>query len=271
MKTLSINFYNSNINETLRNEFMQAVQHENALMNISLLDDTIAKLTTKIANTKELYTIEEIEAFKVQLKTVTDTRLKYEAEVYNTEEVYNKVIASMTEKNDNHFGNKKDVVRTVLRVLASWNNSKLVKLAIIPAFQSPALYNALETIHVNSNAGENGNIVMSKEVKDAYKNATKELDSIIKNTFSLAFETPYTSKTRVKMTAEDRKLLNDCYIKGFSNKFDIDDKKGIVTFKERQVNTLVKAKKNRKTGETTYDYSGLASTIANIVLKHYFA
>ena len=71
------------------------------------------------------------------------------------------------------------------------------------------------------------------------------------------------------MTAEDRKLLNDCYIKGFTNKFDVDD--DVVTFKKRQINTLVKIRKDRKTKKETVDYSGLASVIANIVLKHYFA
>ena len=176
----------------------------------------------------------------------------------------------MSTRNENGFGNSKDVVRTVLRVLATWDNSKLVKYAIIPAFESPALYEALETIHITSKSRDNGELVMSDEVKSAYKKASAELESIIKNTFSLPFETVYTSKTRVKMTAEDKKLLNDCYIKGFSNKFDTDDD-GTVTFKKRTINTLVKAKKDRKTGETTYDYSGLAGTIANIVMKHYFA
>jgi len=176
----------------------------------------------------------------------------------------------MSLRNANGFGNNKDVVRTVLRVLASWDNSKLVKYAIIPAFSSPALYEALETIHVTSKAGDNGNIIMSKEVKEAYKNASNELESIIKNTFSLPFATDYTDKTRVKITADDKKLLNDCYIKGFSNKFDTDDN-GVVTFKKRTINTLVKAKKDKKTQETTYDYSGLAGVIANIVMKHYFA
>ena len=145
-----------------------------------------------------------------------------------------------------------------------------MKYAIIPAFESPALYEALEAIHVNSVANENGELSMTKEVKEAYKKASTELESIIKNTFSLTYETAYTSKTRVKMDAPDKKLLNDCYIKGFSNKFDTDDD-GVVTFKKRQINTLVKAKKNRKTGEVSYDYSGLASTISNIVIKHYFA
>ena len=73
------------------------------------------------------------------------------------------------------------------------------------------------------------------------------------------------------MTAEDKKLLNDCYIKGFSNKFSVDRKTGVVSFDERKINTLVTVKENKKTGKLTYNYTGLASTIANIVLKHYFA
>lgn len=269
--TLAINFYAEKIENTVKAEFMQAVAHENYAMSIQLLNDTIAKLENKIANTNGTYSEEEVQAFQVQLDSNIESRTKFESELADTLEVYTKVVNAMSAKNKDGFGNHKDVVRTVLRVLASYNNSKLVKYAIIPAFESPALYEALEAIHINSKAGENGNITMSKEVKEAYKKASAELESIIKNTFSLPFETAYTSKTRVKMNAEDKKLLNDCYVKGFSNKFDTDDETGIVTFKKRQVNTLVKVKKDRKTQTLIYDYSGLASTISNIVIKHYFA
>lgn len=268
--TLSINFYAETINDTTKAEFMQAVAHENSEMNVQLLSDSIAKLEKKIANENGNYSDEEVQAFQVQLDSAIATRTEFEEKSATTLEVYTKVVDAMSIKNKDGFGNKKDVVRTVLRVLASWDNSKLVKYAIIPAFESPALYEALEAIHINSVANENGELSMTKEVKDAYKKASSELESIIKNTFSLPFETVYTSKTRVKLNAEDKKLLNDCYIKGFSNKFDTDDD-GNVTFKKRQINTLVKAKKNRKTGEVSYDYSGLASTISNIVIKHYFA
>ena len=267
---LSINFYAETINDSAKTDFMQAVAHENYEMTIQLLNDTIAKLEKKIANDNGTYTDEEVQAFESQKIELEESRTQYEEKSASTLEVYNKVVDAMSIKNKDGFGNKKDVVRTVLRVLASWDNSKLVKYAIIPAFESPALYEALEAIHINSVANENGELSMTKEVKDAYKKASAELESIIKNTFSLPFETVYTSKTRVKLNAEDKKLLNDCYIKGFSNKFDTDDD-GNVTFKKRQINTLVKAKKNRKTGEVSYDYSGLASTISNIVIKHYFA
>lgn len=275
--TLSINFYKKNITEELRNDFHSAISYENADMNIQLLDTDISRLETRITNLKnnedktEEEKAVELADLTAKLEEKKVLRSEFEQKKADLVEVYNKVVSAMSEKNADHFGNNKDVVRTVLRVLATWNNSKLVKYAIIPAFKDETLYNALETIHVTSKAGENGNLVMSKEVKEAYKTASAQLETIIKTTFSLPFETPYTDKTRVKLTAEDKKLLNDCYIRGFSNKFDTDEDTGKVSFKKRQINTLVKAKKNHKTGKMEYDYSGLATTIANIVIKHYFA
>lgn len=281
MKTLSINFYASNITNELKEEFQQAISHELADMNIEALNDSISRLGKRASSIRkdidengddDVYSkTRKLDGILASIEDNKEERTKCKEAKEETLEVYNKVVTAMSKKNADHFGNSKDVVRTVLRVLATWDNSKLVKYAIIPAFKSPALYEALETIHINSKAGDDGNLVMSKEVKEAYKKASQELETIIKTTFSLPFETPYTDKTRVKLTAEDKKLLNDCYIKGFSNKFDVDDEKGTVSFKKRQVNTLVKAKKNRKTGEITYDYSGLASTISNIIIKHYFA
>lgn len=280
MTTLSINFYAGNINDTLKAEFMQAVNHELAGMNIESLNDSIDRLDKQATSLRKDITDngddeagtkqKKLDGILATINDNKDLRTKCEESQAQTLDIYNKVVSAMSEKNKDHFGNNKDVVRTVLRVLATWNNSKLVKYAIIPAFQSPALYEALEAIHINSKAGEDGNITMSKEVKDAYKKASQELETIIKTTFSLPFETPYTDKTRVKLTADDKKLLNDCYVKGFSNKFDTDDD-GNVSFKKRQINTLVKAKKNKKTQEVTYDYSGLATVISNIVIKHYFA
>ena len=278
--TLSINFYAEGITEELKNNFMQAVSHELADMNIASLNDSISRLEKQAssiqkdindngddeAGTKQ----KKLDGINATISDNKDTREKWEKSQEQTLDIYNAVVTTMSEKNKDHFGNSKDVVRTVLRVLATWNDSKLVKYAIIPAFQSPALYDALETIHITSTANENGELSMTKEVKEAYKKASQELETIIKTTFSLPFETPYTAKTRVKLTADDKKLLNDCYVKGFSNKFDTDDD-GKVTFKKRQINTLVKAKKNKKTQEVTYDYSGLASVISNIVIEHYFA
>lgn len=276
MLNLNINFLNQEATIDQTKDFMLAVEHEESEMTIQLIKDDITRTKKRLDNldSNETKTEEQKELERKALEEkLAELEKDLESEQENsafTRETYEKVIADMTQENHDHFKNDKDVVRTVLRVLATWNNSKLVKYAIIPAFESPALYEALEAIHINSNAGEDGALVMSKEVKEAYKKASQELETIIKKTFSLPFATPYTEKTRVKLTAEDKKLLNDCYVKGFKNNFSIDEKTGSVNFNRRQINTLVKAKRNKKTNKMEYDYSGLADCISAIVIKHYF-
>ncbi len=276
MLNLNINFLNQEATIDQTKDFMLAVEHEESEMTIQLIKDDITRTKKRLDNldSNETKTEEQKELERKALEEkLAELEKDLESEQENsafTRETYEKVIADMTQENHDHFKNDKDVVRTVLRVLATWNNSKLVKYAIIPAFESPALYEALEAIHINSNAGEDGALVMSKEVKEAYKKASQELETIIKKTFSLPFATPYTEKTRVKLTAEDKKLLNDCYVKGFKNNFSIDEKTGSVNFNKRQINTLVKAKRNKKTNKMEYDYSGLADCISAIVIKHYF-
>ena len=276
MLNLNINFLNKEATIDQTKDFMFAVEHEESEMTIQLIKDDITRTKKRLDNldSSETKTEEQKELERKALEEkLSELEKDLESEQENsafTRETYEKVIADMTQENHDHFKNDKDVVRTVLRVLATWNNSKLVKYAIIPAFESPELYEALETIHINSNAGDDGALVMSKEVKEAYKKASQELETIIKKTFSLPFVTPYTEKTRVKLTAEDKKLLNDCYVKGFKNNFSIDEKTGSVNFNKRQINTLVKAKRNKKTNKMEYDYSGLADCISAIVIKHYF-
>jgi hypothetical protein len=275
--TLAINFFAEDITVALRNEFMDAVDYEAASMNIQMLEADIARLNTQVTNLKNNQNKTEEEKavaladLEQKIEDKTAAVVEFKSETERLQSVYDKVITTMSQKNKDGYGNSKDVVRTVLRVLGSWNNSKLTKYAIIPAFESPALHDALETIHILSKADENGAVIMSDDVKAAYKKVSAELETIIKVTFSLPFETSYTSKTRVKLTAEDKKLLNDCYIKSFRNKYDIDEETGKVSFKKRQINTLVKGKMNKQTKKMEYDYSALASTISEIVIKHYFA
>ena len=271
-KTLLINFYANNITENNKIEFTTAIEHEFYSMNIQLAEANKRTLEKKLVRAEKedsTATPEEIEGIKASINKLMTTINQLQEDADFTLDVYNKVVETMSLKNENHFGNDKNVVMTVLRVLAALNDTKLMKYAIIPAFKTPELYDALETIHITSKAGEVGNLTMNKEVKEAYKKASDELERIIKVHFSLPFETPYTSKTRIKITAEDKKLLHDCYIKGFANKFSTDED-GNISFNKRTINTLVSKKINKKTNEIIYDYSKLATTICNIVIKHYF-
>jgi len=276
MMNLNINFLNESATVEQVKNLHVAINHEGTEMSIQLCKDDISRTEKQISNLEKAESKtedqkeKEREALNAKLDDLKEALEKLKTDAAETLPVYTQVVTEMSVKNENHFGNDKDVVRTVLRILATWDNSKLIKYAIIPAFQSPELYNALEAIHVSSKASQKACMDKKKCRKKNSKNIHAELETIIKKTFSLPFETPYTTKTRVKLTAEDKKLLNDCYVKGFTNKFSVDEKTGNVDFSKRQVNTLVKAKRNKKTGKVEYDYSGLAVTIANIVIKHYF-
>ena len=147
--TLSINFYSENITTEDKTKFMEAIAHESYDMNISLVNDKITSLDRKL-NKKDI-TQEEIQAIESEKSELIETRTQLEDKKAETLEVYTSVVNEMSLKNEHGFGNSKDAVRTVLRVLATWNNSKLVKYAIIPCFESPRLYKALETIHIDKN------------------------------------------------------------------------------------------------------------------------
>ena len=152
LTTLSINFYAGKINDTLKAEFMQAVNHETADMTIAYLNDAISRLQKQAGSLrKDIDENGDDEGFSKTRKLdgilaniATNEKMKDKAveDSETTLEVYNKVVTAMSLRNKDGFGNDKDVVRTVLRVLGSWDNSKLVKYAIIPSFQSPVLYEA---------------------------------------------------------------------------------------------------------------------------------
>lgn len=268
MSRLNINFLNEEATEEMKDDFFTAIQHEETLMLICSVKDSIEKLEKQLK--KDDITKEEAQAIKTKLELEKATLETLKRMSDSTSEIFNKVLEAMCKKNENHFGNRKEVVRNVLRILSTVENSKLIKYALVETFEGAELRDALDTIHVNSKTNEDGCITQTKEVKEAYKKASNELESIIKNTFSLPFETPYTAKTRIKLNAGDKKLLHDCYVKGFRNKFSENEKTGLIDFTGRQVNTLVKVRKDKKTGQLIYNYSGLHQTICQIVQKHYF-
>ena len=140
MTTLSINFFNATINDELKKEFIQTVSHEATSMTIEMLNDAISRLEKQADSIhKDIDENGDDEAFSktrkldgilASIAENEEARTKCEEAQAITLPIYEKVVTAMSEKNKDHFGNNKDVVRTVLRVLATWDNSKLVKYAI---------------------------------------------------------------------------------------------------------------------------------------------
>ena len=76
--------------------------------------DSIEKLEKQLK--KDDITEEEAQAIKtkLELEKATLETLKRMSE-NSTSEIFNKVLEAMCKKNENHFGNRKEVVRNVLQ------------------------------------------------------------------------------------------------------------------------------------------------------------
>lgn len=162
MMNLNINFLNESATVEQVKNLHVAINHEGTEMSIQLCKDDISRTEKQISNLEKAESKtedqkeKEREALNAKLDDLKEALEKLKTDAAETLPVYTQVVTEMSVKNENHFGNDKDVVRTVLRILATWDNSKLIKYAIIPAFQSPELYNALEAIHVSSKASDDG-------------------------------------------------------------------------------------------------------------------
>ena len=102
MTTLSINFYAGNINDTLKAEFMQAVFHELAGMNIEALNESISRLEKQAssiqkdiddngddeAGTKQ----KKLDGILATINDNKDSRTKCEESQAQTLDIYNKVV-----------------------------------------------------------------------------------------------------------------------------------------------------------------------------------
>lgn len=259
---LKINFLNEQATVAQKKELADAVNYELSDMLKAMNLDSISKQDKIIANKNNKYDEDEISAAEAKLEKLRAENEKLSATMEQLRPVYDSVIVTMTTPNEKGYSNNADTVRTVLRVIACADNSKLYKHAIVPAFQNEELYNCLEAIHVTNDVSEKGYSTNSKERVALYKSAQTELDNIMRDTFSLPVGTVYTTPLRVKLNAQDRKILHDVYVKGFSNKFDKKDN-GEISFVSRKYNTAVK--KTRK----GVDYSGLSTDIAKIVIAKY--
>lgn len=272
---MAINFMNPSITDTQAIEFFQAIQYEYAGMLAELLTEEIKKLDSKIANNSKRYDEEEIAGFqaaKTKKETARKERQDKQKELQST---YDTVIANMTLPDKNGYANNTDAVRTVLRIVASCQENKLTKYAIIPAFENEILFQALEAVHITSVARENGAISETKEVKEAYKMTKDELERVVKDMFSLPVETCYTEKMRVKLNNADIKRLHDCYVTGYQDNFeytelDPDSDSVTISYKDTTIKTLVSSRQNKKTGTWIRNYTKLAGVIASIVRCRYF-
>lgn len=255
---LKINFLNEKATIEEVKKFADAVRFEFNAMTIKLNNDSIDKKNKIVANEKGKFSEEEVKAAKSVIENLEKSNESLEEINNELEPIHTSVLEEMTLANDKGFSNDCDAVCNVLRVIACADNSKLYKYAICPCFESEELYKAMEELHVNNSVNADGFSTNSADRVANYKKASEELDKIIRNTFSMPIETKYTTPLKIKLNGEDRKVLHNCYVRGFSNKFKKKDDS--VTFVGRNYNTAIKKNKD---GEI--DYTTMSSDIAKLV------
>ena len=260
---LKINFLNQSINDEQTIELATTVKFEELDMILSLNNDNIKSLSTKIENKQGKYTEEEVEAFKVQKQKLEAENLAINERVEEARPVYEKVLEAIANSGNGEFCNGVDNTRNVLRVVACAENSKLFKYALLSAIDNDDLFNAMEVCHNIDNNNDLGGTKQTKEVKEAYKKAENQIQNILKTTLSLPFASDYTDVCRNKYNGADLKLLHECYVVGFSNKYDVKDNSTVFT--GREVKKLINKKVNSK-GEVTMNYKKFAEAICKLTI-----
>lgn len=266
---LNINFLNPSITNEQTLEFALAVKFEELNMTMELNNDSIKSLQTKIENKQGKYTDEEIEVFRTQVAELVAENVEIESRVEEVRPTYESVLSTIAnasvQTDDGEFSNGMDNARNVLRLVACAENTKLFKYALLSAIDNDDLFDAMEICHNIENNNEVGNSKQTTKLKNAYKSAESQIQSILKATLSLPIESAYTSSLRVKFNGTDLKLLHECYVTGFSNKFESNKDSDVVTFKGRDVKKLISSKTNSK-GEVTRNFKKFAETICKLAI-----
>ena len=266
---LHINFLSETINDENALHLGIAVKFEQLDMTLSVISDKIVSLNKKIENKNGKLTIAQVEGYKSEKAELEKEMQEINAKVAECRPFYDLVVGEMV-KTEGEYANSEKAVRNILRVIASAENTKLEKYALMDFVDDSTLetlFNAFETCHTLVSCNEVGIASATKEVKKAYADAESTIQSILKNALSLPFATPYTEKIRVKFNGTSMHKLHESYVKSYSNKYDKDKKENTITFKSCNARTIIQ-KKEDKDGKVKYNYTDFAKTLCVLAIEY---
>ena len=270
---LNINFLNNEINDATMKQFEIAVKFEQLDMTLSVISDKIVSLNKKIENKSGKFTVAQVEGFKSEKEELEKEMQEINARIEECKPIYDIVLAEMTTPTTTEngtFQNSETAVRNILRIIASAENTKLEKYALIDFVNNDTLetlFNAFETCHTLVASNEVGIASATKEVKKAYSEAEATIQSILKNALSLPFATPYTDKVRVKFNGASMHKLHESYVKSYSNKYNKNKKEDTIAFNSCNARTIIQ-KNTDKDGNVTYKYADFAKTLCVLAIEY---
>ena len=244
---LVVNFVNKK-NEEARNAFYVACQCKGNMLRIADVKEQKSRKYAELAKLEKNgeSTVEALD----KMNELNKKEIELLELVNGQTAVYEKVTSDMIAA-----GCKKEAVENILALIACDGNFKLFPSAnIFSNADLVSLITALDALHCGAVATEDGLIAVSENEKTACKSAKAAIVKLVKDSFSLVADTPYTSRAYVKLTGRELKMLHESFVTGLrGKKSDGDDYSYTVSY--------------NKAARITTDSKGNQKIVANRLLK----
>lgn len=224
---MKYNFAKTNGVETIS----ELAKYESNVMMIQFLDDSIKRLTNKLAKLDESDPAEKLIAagIRAEIEKAKTDRAALEAANEAARPAFEAGIATITAD-----GNSRENAERILRLLAASDNRRLLKYVVDEKTAEKVLkdlFPIMDSIHIG-NIGElglyEGSSTSPREAKD-------KINAIIRELFHLPLESGITEKVKPKVNSTDLRMLHESYIKGLNSK--VDKKTGAYTLEMRTSGT----------------------------------
>lgn len=265
---LKINFIPDDNNKEIENAVFTCVGYEKNLMLIHLNNDSIAKCNDIIANKSGTKTDEEIKAAESKKIKLEENNLKLEEENKAVEDVYKNTLSKIASASNEYAANDYNAVRNVLRLVACADNKKFYRIAIVTSVRHAELYDSFSALHSCEEADfdENGIRISDKQKTATAKKAMEQVQSVIKQMFSIPIENAYTKKINVKFNKTDMGILHECFVRGVDVNI-IKDSKGNTSFGGYTMKTAITKNKDRE-GNITYEGKSFNELLAKLAFQY---
>lgn len=257
------------VNNDATEKMHDAIAWERCDMQCQLVDRELEKLQKTIDSDDA--EPEAIALAKVKKAKAEKRRAEVVAEKTGYDAIHAEVVSTIAGASNEHTSNDETAVRNYLRLSACDESGDFFSVAILTEVKFAGLYDALTAIHDKDSdeIDETGIRVYSSDIHDLSKKTAEKLQSIIKSMFSIPIENDITKKINCKLSKSDLNAVHETFVTGM--KVDIaHTKKGGTEVNGLQFNYAIKQKKNKKTGDITYEGTRFKSNLAKLAFNRIF-
>ena len=265
---LKINFISDDNNKEITNAVFTCVGYERNLMYIQLNNDSIAKCEDIIANKSGARTDEEIKAAESKKIKLEENNHRLEEENKTVEDVYKNTLSEIAAASNEYTTNDYNAIRNVLRLVACGDNKKFYRITIVSSIRHAELYDGFSALHSceEMDFDENGIRISDKQKIAVAKKVMEQVQSVIKQMFSIPIENAYTKKINMKFNKTDIGILHECFVRGVDVNI-IKDNKGNTSCGGYTTKTAITKNRDRE-GNITYEGKTFNELLAKLAFQY---